>query len=57
MKKLLGASGYPESKTVTVTTTNTPDILKRQARLLAEKLGIQKKEAEWESRFDKAAAD
>ncbi len=57
MKKLLEAAGYPESKTVKVTTTNTPDNLKQQARLLAEKLGTQKKEAEWEVRFEQVTAE
>lgn len=57
MKKLLEAAGYPKSNTMIVTTTNTPDILKQQARLLAEKLGTQKKEAEWEIQFDKVTAE
>lgn len=57
MKKLLEAAGYPKSNTIIVTTTNTPDILKQQARLLAEKLGTQKQEAEWEIQFDKVAAE
>lgn len=57
MKKLLDAAGYPESKTVKVTTTNTPDNLKQQARLLAEKLGTVKREAEWELQFEKVTAE
>ncbi|MCL6591318.1 MAG: metal ABC transporter substrate-binding protein [Firmicutes bacterium] len=57
MKKLLEAAGYPEPKIIKVTTANTPDNLKEQARLLAEKLGTQKKEAEWEIRFDKVTAE
>lgn len=57
MKKLLAAAGYPESKTVKVTTTNTPENLIRQARLLAEKLGTENKEAQWEGRFEKVTAD
>lgn len=57
MKKLLEAAGYPEPKTIKVTTTNTPDNLKQQARLLAEKLGTRKKEAEWEIQFEKVTAE
>lgn len=57
MKKLLEAAGYPESKIITVTTTNTPDNLKQQARLLAEKLGTQQQEAEWEIQFEQVMAE
>jgi zinc transport system substrate-binding protein len=57
MRKLLEAAGYPESKAIIVTTTNTPDNLKQQARLLAEKLGTLKKEAAWEIRFEKVTAE
>ncbi len=57
MKKLLEAAGYPESKTITVVTTNTPDNLKQQARRLAERLGTQKKETQWEKQFEKVTAE
>jgi zinc transport system substrate-binding protein/iron/zinc/copper transport system substrate-binding protein len=57
MKKLLEAAGYSKLKTMIVMTTNTPDNLKQQARLLAEKLGTQKREAQWEIQFDKVTAE
>lgn len=57
MKKLLAAAGYPESKTFKVKTTNTPDNLKQQARLLAEKLGTATQEGKWEGQFEKVTTE
>jgi zinc transport system substrate-binding protein/iron/zinc/copper transport system substrate-binding protein len=56
-KKLLEASGFPQNKVFTVVTTNEPGILKQQAKILADKLGTQAGEAEWETRFNRITAD
>jgi zinc transport system substrate-binding protein len=56
IKKLIEASGFPETKTVRVTTLNEPDHLKRQAKVVAEKLGTGDREKAWEDGFDKVAA-
>ncbi|HYH04885.1 MAG TPA: zinc ABC transporter substrate-binding protein [Bacillota bacterium] len=53
IKKMVVAADYPETQVVKVKTTNVPDNLIRQARLLAEKLGTQKQELKWEKQFKK----
>jgi zinc transport system substrate-binding protein len=57
VKKLAVAAGLSPDKMMVIVTSNNPDNLKKQARLLAEKLGTQKKEAVWEKSFDKVLAD
>lgn len=55
--KLAAAAEYPEAKLIKVRTTNVPDNLIAQARMLAEKLGTQQKELKWEERFKKVVAN
>ena len=57
VKKLAVAAGLPPEKMMVIVTSNDPDNLKKQARLLAEKMGTQKREAAWEKALDKALAD
>ena len=57
VKKLAIAAGLPPEKMMVIVTSNDPDNLKKQARLLAEKMGTQKREAAWEKALDKALAD
>lgn len=57
VKKLIEASGIPASKVVTVMTANNPVNLKQQARILAQRLGTEAKEKNWEIQFDKVTGD
>ena len=57
VKKLAVAAGLPPDKMMVIVTSNDPDNQKKQARLLAEKLGTQNKAAVWENSFDKVLAD
>ncbi len=57
VKKLAVAAGFPREKMIVIVTSNDPDNLKKQARLLSEKMGTQKREAVWEKALDKALAD
>ena len=57
VKKLAVATGLSPDKMMIIHTSNDPDNLKKQARLLAEKLGTQKREAAWEKALDKVLAD
>jgi zinc transport system substrate-binding protein/iron/zinc/copper transport system substrate-binding protein len=57
VKKLAVAAGLPREKMIVIVTSNDPDNLKKQARLLAEKMRTQKREASWEKALDKALAD
>jgi zinc transport system substrate-binding protein len=57
VKKLAIAAGFPEERLIALHTSNDPDNLKRQVRLLSEKIGTQKREAVWEKAFEKALAD
>jgi zinc transport system substrate-binding protein len=57
VKKLAIAAGFPQENLIAIITSNDPDNLKKQARLLAEKMGTQKREAAWEKALNKALAD
>jgi zinc transport system substrate-binding protein len=57
VKKLAIAAGFPQENLIAIMTSNDPDNLKKQARLLAEKMGTQKREAAWEKVLKKALAD
>jgi len=57
VKRLAIAAGFPQGDLVAIMTSNDPDNLKKQARLLAEKMGTQKREAAWEKALDKILAD
>lgn len=56
VKKLAIAVGFPQERLIAVLTTNDPDNLKKQARLLSEIMETQKREAAWEKAFDRALA-
>ncbi len=56
MKKMLQAAQTPGDKVVQVVTVNTPDNLKKQTRLLAEKLGTAEAQKAWEAEFDRAVS-
>jgi zinc transport system substrate-binding protein/iron/zinc/copper transport system substrate-binding protein len=57
IEKLAVAAKMPREKMMVIVTSNDPDNLKKQARLLAEKMGTQKREAVWEKDLDKVLAD
>lgn len=54
MKKMLEASSIPEEKIIKVMTTNTYQNLVDQTQLIAEKLGTQDAQQQWQSEFTKA---
>ncbi|MDI6742050.1 MAG: hypothetical protein QMD11_04845 [Smithella sp.] len=54
IKKLAVTAGFPEDKIIIIQTSNDPEILKKQAQMLSEKMGTQTREAQWEKAFDKA---
>ncbi|MFZ5651064.1 MAG: metal ABC transporter solute-binding protein, Zn/Mn family [Bacillota bacterium] len=56
MKKMLQATQTPEDKVMQVVTVNTPENLKKQTRLLAEKLGTIETQKTWEAEFDNAVS-
>ncbi|MCL6612818.1 MAG: zinc ABC transporter substrate-binding protein [Peptococcaceae bacterium] len=56
MKKMLQAVQIPEDKVVQVATVNTPENLKKQTALLAEKLGTTGTQKAWEAEFDKTVS-
>lgn len=56
MKKMLQATQTPEDKAMQVVTVNTPENLKKQTRLLAEKLGTIETQKTWEAEFDNAVS-
>lgn len=51
MKKMLGASNISEEKIINVTTMNTYQNLVEQTQLIAEKLGTQDLQQEWQKEF------
>lgn len=57
VKKLAIAAGFPQARLIAIMTSNDPGNLKKQVRLLSEKMGTQKREAAWEKDFDKVLAD
>lgn len=57
VEKLAAAAGFPRERLIAIHTSNNPDNLKKQARLLAERMGTQKREVIWEKAFEKALAD
>ncbi len=57
MKKMLQAAQVPEDRLVQVTTINTPDNLKKQTRLLAEKMGTVEAQKAWEAEFDRVVSE
>lgn len=57
MTKMLKATDTAQDKVVKVDTTNTPDILKQQAGILAEKFGTTAEEKAWEADFDKVITE
>ncbi len=57
VKKLAVAARLPRERMIVIVTSNDPDNLKKQARFLAEKMGTQKREADWEKALNKALAD
>ena len=56
VKKMLQATQTPEDKVMQVLTVNTPDNLKKQTRLLAEKMGTTEAQKAWEAEFDRTVA-
>ncbi|MFZ5595824.1 MAG: metal ABC transporter solute-binding protein, Zn/Mn family [Bacillota bacterium] len=56
VKKMLQATQTPEDKVMQVLTVNTPDNLKEQTRLLAEKMGTVEAQKAWEAEFDRDVA-
>lgn len=56
VKKMLQATQTPEDRVMQVLTLNTPDNLKKQTRLLAEKMGTVEAQKAWEAEFDQTVA-
>jgi zinc transport system substrate-binding protein/iron/zinc/copper transport system substrate-binding protein len=54
IKKMLQATQTPEDRVMQVLTLNTPDNLKEQTRLMAEKMGTSQAQKAWEDEFDRA---
>ncbi|MDD4355996.1 MAG: hypothetical protein PHN98_01990 [Smithellaceae bacterium] len=57
VEKLAVAAGLAPEKMMVIVTRNDPDNLKKQARLLAEKMGTQKRETAWEKALDRVLTD